>query len=249
MSLDRRLREQYQRTAAGAPSAVDPDALTSAVGRAGPSVGTVEPPRSDRPSPSCWSSPLSLCRASTMAPTVPRTIRPPRHRSRRPAPALDLTFTSVGPRLRDGLPRRLDGDGLVHDQSRRTRFSSPTAQTITVSSEALPDGWSEDRWAADFLLTDGGARARDCFPPSDQWLPVDVGGHPGGLLGGDFGCYLTQAVVFVTTAPSSSRPYPISPPACSTRDCSSRCSPPSGSPLPLGLSGTCTVKAARPPGL
>ena len=175
---------------------MDPDALTSVVGRA----GTI---RRNRRASAIGSALAVLLVVALVAlprfhdgangaPEPPATsplVTPTR-------PALDLTFTSA---VHDYVMAYPDGWTVAASSTTNApdTFSSPTAQTISVSSEALPDGWSEDRWAADFLLTDGGARARDCFPPRDQWLPVDVGGHPGGLLGGDFGCYLTQAVVFV----------------------------------------------------
>ena len=193
MALDRRLRDEFQRTAEAAPATVSPDAMTAVVDRAGhirrnrrvavagsvlavlAIVALVSVPHLTQtglsvvpgtPTPSATRSPLG------------ETLTSPRH-----GYAIDYPsgWTAVA----------------AADASQPDRFRSPTGATISISSEQLAPGQTDDEWVADYLPGAGGARRRDCFPPRDQWLPVDVGGVTGGLLAGDFGCYLTEAVVFV----------------------------------------------------
>ena len=75
------------------------------------------------------------------------------------------------------------------------KFQSPQTRAIYVKSEPIPTGETEDEWVADFLPGPD-AEMPQCFPPRQEWIPITVDGNKGGLLGGDFGCSFTQAVVF-----------------------------------------------------
>jgi hypothetical protein len=194
MALDRRLREDYQRTAAEAPTTVDPDAFTSVVER-------VAQIRRNRRGAAVGSA-LAVVLVAGLV-TLPHLLHVDRSvtRGASSVPSLSRsplseTFTSSVHGYSMAYP---DGWNAVAARTPDAEdvFQSGTARNVTVTSEVLPAGWTDDEWAADFLLTDGGSRKRDCFPPRAQWLPVEVGGRPGGLVGGDFGCYLTQAIVFV----------------------------------------------------
>ena len=74
-------------------------------------------------------------------------------------------------------------------------FQSPEKRAVTVVSQKLPAGWTTAKWYASFLPAKGTVAMPQCFPGPKEWLPVTVDGHSGGLLGGDFGCSFTEAIV------------------------------------------------------
>ena len=77
------------------------------------------------------------------------------------------------------------------------RAGKPRTPAITVASEALPAGMTEDAWLTQYLGDATNARYPECFPPPDQWHAVTVDGHAGGIFGGLYQCQFTRAVVVV----------------------------------------------------
>ena len=71
-------------------------------------------------------------------------------------------------------------------------FQSPGKARFVAVSQPLPHGWSALRWERE--VDQPGSLAR-CFPAPGKWKTVTVDGHQGGILGGDYGCFFTKAVV------------------------------------------------------
>ena len=61
-------------------------------------------------------------------------------------------------------------------------------------STKLPAGMSQDAWIAAYRKPVVDAFGAGCFPPPDQWQPVTVGGHAGGLY---VGCNYAESETFV----------------------------------------------------
>lgn len=194
MPLDRRLREEFQRAATTATTSVSPDALTSVTHRAGQL-------RRNRHVAAAVSVAavvvVALLAVSSDQGLTTHGVQP----GTTPAPSttrssLDRTFSSSVHGFTMAYPSGWTV-AAAEGPSAPDTFRSPAGATITVTAQPLPAGQTEDQWVAEYLPDAGGSRRRDCFPPRDEWLPVDVGGQAGGLLAGDFGCDLTETVVFV----------------------------------------------------
>ena len=70
---------------------------------------------------------------------------------------------------------------------------APADEFLGVSTK-LPSGISEADWIAAYRKPVVDAYGASCFPPPDQWKPVTLDGHKGGLY---IGCNYVEATTFV----------------------------------------------------
>jgi hypothetical protein len=70
---------------------------------------------------------------------------------------------------------------------------APADEFLGVSTK-LPSGMSEADWIAAYRQPVVDTYGASCFPPPDQWKPVTVDGHIGGLY---VGCNYVEATTFV----------------------------------------------------
>lgn len=70
---------------------------------------------------------------------------------------------------------------------------APADEFLGVSTK-LPSGMSEADWIAAYRQPGVDAYGASCFPPPDQWKPVTVDGHMGGLY---VGCNYVESTTFV----------------------------------------------------
>jgi hypothetical protein len=73
---------------------------------------------------------------------------------------------------------------------------SPSKNSFVVSSQALPNGLTEEAWIAAYLK-DNALNPSECFPPRSAWDPVVIDGRPAAVHGGSEKCDFTEAVAFV----------------------------------------------------
>lgn len=73
------------------------------------------------------------------------------------------------------------------------KTSGPADEILGVSSR-VPSGMSEADWIAAYRQPVVDAFGANCFPPPDQWKPVTVDGHAGGLY---VGCNYVESTTFV----------------------------------------------------
>ncbi|MBI3745616.1 MAG: hypothetical protein HY264_03675 [Chloroflexi bacterium] len=71
--------------------------------------------------------------------------------------------------------------------------SGPFDELMGVSTK-LPAGMSQASWIAAYRQPVVDQFGAGCFPPPDQWKPVTVGGHSGGLY---VGCNYVESTTFV----------------------------------------------------
>ena len=70
---------------------------------------------------------------------------------------------------------------------------APADEFLGVSTK-LPSGMSEADWIAAYRQPVVDTYGASCFPPPDQWKPVTVDGHLGGLY---IGCNYVESTTFV----------------------------------------------------
>lgn len=86
-----------------------------------------------------------------------------------------------------------DLTGAVDAVFDHVKTSGPADEILGVSTK-LPSGMSEADWIAAYRQPVVDTFGASCFPPPDQWKPVTVDGHVGGLY---VGCNYVEATTFV----------------------------------------------------
>ncbi|HTY72982.1 MAG TPA: hypothetical protein VMI11_11240 [Actinomycetes bacterium] len=200
MTIDRRLRDAYQRSALGVPAHVDPTALSRVVEEA------ARVRRARRAAMAAVAATLAVVALLLLTlpshghegapPVTHPTVTSSSSASRTP---LTQQFTSPlfgysiaypsGWTVTSGMKAWTDPEG---DPPSVDVFQSPGKARFLVVSQPLPRGWSALRWERQ--VDEPGTLAR-CFPAPGRWKTVTVDGHQGGILGGDYGCFFTKAVV------------------------------------------------------
>jgi hypothetical protein len=76
-------------------------------------------------------------------------------------------------------------------------FQSPGKARVEIAVQAVPNGWDAARWEGGVLPDPVPSQMAACFPDPAHWTAVDIGGRPGGLLGGVSWCGFTEGVVVI----------------------------------------------------
>ena len=207
MTLDRRLRDEFDRSGHSTSLLVDTEALARVVdGAARVRRGRRTTAAAVACAVALVAIALSIPRWHTVAtpssPTPTPTSSPSEQESGEPSLTHLYTsaFNGYSMRYPDGWTVKAGTKPWVHGQDSSDSadvFQSPGKPAVSVVSQRIPKGWSAARWIQDFLPGAGEVAMPSCFPPPSEWLPVTVDGHDGGLLGGDFNCSFTEAVVIV----------------------------------------------------
>ena len=130
---------------------------------------------------------VSVPQASTSAAELTRTFTSAVNGYRMSFPG-DWTVVAASKPSRPGRPST---DAMTD------KFLSPQTRAVYVTSEALPAGWTDDQWVTTRFRRLARARCLSASRRETSWVPVTVGGHPGGMLGGDFGCSFSKVLVFL----------------------------------------------------
>lgn len=208
MTLDRRLRDEFERSGRSTSLLADTEALARVVD------GAARVRRGRRTTAAAVACAVALI---AIALSIPRwhTVATPSSPGPTPTsspsspseqesgePSLTHLYTSAfngySMRYPDGWTVKGGTKPWVHGQDSSDSadvFQSPGKPAVSVVSQRIPKGWSAARWIEDFLPGAGEVAMPSCFPPPSEWLPVTVDGHDGGLLGGDFNCSFTEAIV------------------------------------------------------
>ncbi len=101
----------------------------------------------------------------------------------------------AGWRLEAGTTPAGLGDLTSAERGFFDHFLAPTVTGLEMygTSTLIPSGMSEDAWVAAYRAPVVAQFGAQCFPTRDQWLPVTLDGHPGGLY---VGCNYVESTTF-----------------------------------------------------
>lgn len=201
MSLDRRLSEEFRRTAAHAPAGVDAQALSRVVVRAG---GV----RRSRRTVLVVAAAVLVAFATLLA--VPgRGLLSQRGGPVAPSPhasALPKTFVSSLYGYSMSYPEdwtvtagtepwQVGQD--IGGAGRRDRFQSTSTDAVFVVSQDIHQMNPTTQWIPSYLPDPSSVAMPTCFPPYAQWEAITIDGHAAAMHGGDYGCSFTEVIVIV----------------------------------------------------
>ena len=227
MPLDRRLRDEFERTAAAASSTVDPEAMTTVVDR----VGHIRRNRRVALAGSALAVLIIVALVSVPHLAGARGSVPP---GTTPAPSpnrspLTQSFTSTQHGYAIDLPAGWTAVA-AGDPSQADAFRSPSGAALSVTSRAART--RADRRPVGEPTTSPPPEAPDDATASRRATSgcrsSSVGSRAGSSAATS-GAISRRRSSSLMTGCTSSMPSPSCPLACSTRDCSNRCWRASGS--------------------